>query len=330
MRRHRNRWRDLVVRLSPADDGFPDYSDELLHDRAALVTRQNIAFSSWSPTDASGACPTDLVDRYAWRVPDNIMDLVPRAIREVLGVLELPLVVLRNLDLVELFAGRARITRWATCAKLIAMPIDRTHCPHMDILLPDGLAIAVVSVLRTKPGGLVFAGPQCSSWIWMTRKVTKRTKHIILGDTSVACVQEGNEVNRCVVLLCYLAWRLGVYWVVEQPQATLFFETQMMQHLISESAAKTVSINLGDYGHETVKPTRLVGTAPMLDELKAATPARLRPTTGKRKRLFVAVRREDGKVRIHGRKEAMRASQAYPIKFARVVCERHYPSSFVV
>ena len=50
-------------------------------------------------------------------------------------------------------------------------------------------------------------------------------------------VQEGNEVNRCVALHCYLAWRLGAYWDVEQSQAALFFETQMMNHLIRESAA---------------------------------------------------------------------------------------------
>ena len=109
-----------------------------------------------------------------------------------------------------------------------------------------------------------------------------------------------------------------------------FCKTQMMHHLISESAAKAVSINLGDYGHETVTSTRLVGIAPMLDELKAATPPRLRLTTGKRERLFVAVRREDGKVRTHWGKDAMRALRSYPIKFALVVCARHYPSSFVV
>ena len=89
----------------------------------------------------------------------------------------------------------------AVLAGLDAMPIDGQHGQHMGMLTPGGLAIAIVAVIRTTPGGLVFLAPKCCNWVWINQEVMKRPTHDINGDTSVGPVKEGYELSRCVALI---------------------------------------------------------------------------------------------------------------------------------
>ena len=72
-----------------------------------------------------------------------------------------------------------------------------------------------------------------------------------------------------MALLCYLGSLLSWDWLIEQPQSTLFFETQMMK-AVKETIANvsTCSLNLGSFGHETQKPTVLMGTHNIVQKLK--------------------------------------------------------------
>ncbi len=65
---------------------------------------------------------------------------------------------------------------------------------HTDAATVPGLALAVVPVLRIKPGGLSFMAPECSTWVWIGRKQAGRSKDNVLGNSS-SKVQKGNRVN---------------------------------------------------------------------------------------------------------------------------------------
>ena len=230
---------------------FPDFTIEDLQQRSAAVTLQTAATFNFSPTAADAL----------FQVPNSVIDVIPRVVMEHISQ-ERPLIVNRNLDLVDLFAGKARIARWATLAGLHAIAFDKLYGEHMNILTPVGLALIVLLVLRIKVGGLLAAGPQSS------RKVTKRTKKNPYAKSNQS-VLDGNATNSSMALLCYLGSLLSWDWLIEQPQRTLFFETQMMK-AVKETIANvsTCSLNLGSFGHEKGKTTVLMGTNNIVQKLK--------------------------------------------------------------
>ena len=101
----------------------------------------------------------------AWVVTPDILELIPAEIRLLMHCSpDHPFLVLRNWDLVEVCAGRARILRWASLVGLQGCALDRSYnAPHMDLVTDEGFALALVCIMRIKPRGLVIMGPQCSS-----------------------------------------------------------------------------------------------------------------------------------------------------------------------
>ena len=70
---------------------------------------------------------------FAWRVPDHIVEAIPARIRALLGCIDKPLIVIRNLNPVDICAGKARITKWALSAGQYCVAIDKEYGDHMDI-----------------------------------------------------------------------------------------------------------------------------------------------------------------------------------------------------
>ena len=69
-----------------------------------------------------------------YTVPSGIMDIIPVEVKRLLGCESNPLVVVRNLNLVDVCAGKARLSRWATwggascCGRSgICSPYGREH-----------------------------------------------------------------------------------------------------------------------------------------------------------------------------------------------------------
>ena len=180
----------------------------------------------------------------AWRVPDHVKEMVPEHIRRLLGCSgSQALVVLRNLHFLDVCAGKAGITRWATLGGLQGCAYDRSYGPHMDMNTDEGLALALILLFRVQPGGLLFIAAQCSSWVWISRSRTGRTKENPEGDYSKPHVAEGNALNSRTALLCTIASAIGAFWVIEQPASSLFFATACMaptqegHHPIRDGAA---------------------------------------------------------------------------------------------
>lgn len=62
------------------------------------------------------------------------------------------------------------------------------------IYLRIGFVKAIQSVLRIREGGLIHAGPPCSSWIWMNRGTSKRSLGNLEGDRSEPSVVTMKEL----------------------------------------------------------------------------------------------------------------------------------------
>lgn len=315
------------------DVNFPDFTIGDLQQRSAAVTLQTAATFNFSPTAADAL----------FQVPNSVIDVIPTMVMEHISQ-ERPLIVNRNLDLVDLFAGKARIARWATLAGLHAIAFDKLYGEHMDILTPVGLALIVLLVLRIKVGGLLAAGPQSS------RKVTKRTKKNPYGAKSNQSVLDGNATNSSMALLCYLGSLLSWDWLIEQPQSSLFFETQMMK-AVKETIANvsTCSLNLGSFGHETRKTTVLMGTNNIVQKLKNEEQLKAqakKPKDSKNKRRvkkkpsqkkvakkpasLVSIKtRTDGTVAVTGKPGNLQMSGIYPVQYALAICQLQWPAHFV-
>lgn len=88
-------------------------------------------------------------------------------------------------------------------------------------------------VRHLRRNGLLFAAPVCSSWVWMSRGSTFRSKERPLGDERVECVQQGNlQVSRLVLVLLYASFS-GCTWIVEQPVSSLMWSHPRMEWLFS-------------------------------------------------------------------------------------------------
>ena len=121
---------------------------------------------------------------------DNIL---PTKIRETEPFRQVPLVINRNLDLVDRCSGQARIAKWAAAAGMNVIAMDLEYGDHMNFLKPVGLALIILTVLRLKPlVGLLHAGPQpLCHWI--------------------ETVRLGNIMNKGMALLCTICQRLKVH-----------------------------------------------------------------------------------------------------------------------
>ena len=279
----------------------------------------------------------------SWLVPEPVLDCIPRDVLARLGCDDGKLRVLRDIDIVDVCAGRARVTCWARHAQLQAVAIDRAYGEHLDICTEEGFAIVILLVLRIKENGLMMAAPQCSSWIWINKHIHKRKRDNVVGDTSIPTVVEGNMLNQRVALLAGICSLNGVHWMIEQPGSSQFFQTACMTSVIEKTNAKRVWTWLGAFGHPSPKPTLLYGTAPFMSALRrsnyadseaAGLPANVGKPTAQLKagthsaKLVTVVTKDDGTRKVTGSKQALQLSQVYPACFALEVVKLGWPEKF--
>lgn len=206
-----------------------------------------------------------------FRVPLNVIDILPATVKKILKCdNDQTLLVVRNLDLVDLFAGKARISRWGELFNLQVAALDREFGQHLDLCTDLGFAHTLCTIMRVKTSGLVMMGPQCSSWVWLSRSTTRRSLTNPYGDTSVETVREGNQVNSRVAMICAICSMLGIAWAIEQPASSLFFHTDLMRAIVAEDNAWQRHFFMKAFGHSNSKPTLLFGVANFLAVLGTA------------------------------------------------------------
>ena len=79
-------------------------------------------------------------------------------------------------------------------------------------------------VMRLKVGGLLWGGVPCSSWVFLNRHTSKRSREAPLGDEGQPSVCRANLLVTRWTLLVLLAVSRGCLWLAEQPMSSLMLE----------------------------------------------------------------------------------------------------------
>ena len=169
----------------------------------------------------------------------------------------------------EFFCGTGGLVTAVASAGMRCAWFDIHVEPSHDILSAIGIAVAVKIALSVAPGGVVWFGVPCSTFVWIARGHTRRSRQEPLGDTSRADVRRANRIARTVVVLCRVLAKRGVYFVMEQPAGSLLWWTPCMRLAARRMCMKGKKwcrrfVWLGHYGHKLCKPTELCGVFPNL------------------------------------------------------------------
>jgi hypothetical protein len=115
------------------------------------------------------------------------------------------------------------------------------------------LRLAIQMTLCIVPGGLLWAAPVCSSWVFMSRGSTGRTSVLPLGAATSTSAKQGNLLaSRCAALAA-LAAGINVTWAFEQPMTSLMPRHPRMQSLWGAQTVWRASVAMSAYGARSVK-----------------------------------------------------------------------------
>lgn len=223
----------------------------------------------------------------------------------------------RDLDYVEVFAGDAAISRGLALLGYRGWSLDvRAHSSH-DLLTPAGFKLLLEGVMRLRPGGLLWAAPPCSTWVYVSLHSTGRDIKV-QGKLDSKYVQSQNALVSRLLLLSLLARSRGACFIWEQPHASRMFRYPPVAAFAATAGdLQEVSLDMGAYGLKAPKATKLWGSAPYMAKLSLQLspedkhglrlrPDRLRPTTRYTDRT--------GAKRCQGGQD-LKETQAYPLCF---------------
>ena len=86
---------------------------------------------------------------------------------------------LKNLPMLRagsVFDGCGTLSQAFHGEGLSCFSFDLANSKEQDILSADGLQLLMLMLLQVSMGGLVWLGVPCCSWVWLSRKQSKRTK----------------------------------------------------------------------------------------------------------------------------------------------------------
>eukprot|EP00971_Amphidinium_carterae_P219039 4347983-Amphidinium_carterae.1 len=177
-----------------------------------------------------------------------------------------------------------------------------------------GLQLVLEKIGLLMPFGLVWCAPPCSSWIWISRSTSKRSKVSIHGDESKFFVAAGNRTAEILAQLLVLCDKMGVYFIIEQPTSSLLWTHPSMTkalHILRDRTL-TVRFKMSIFGSRTAKPTTLVGSAPFLSAIPLVPPVR-QPTS------LACLARKTSSGNVNGKTKELKLSAHYPMEFCHRV-----------
>ena len=130
--------------------------------------------------------------------------------------------ITRDLDVVELWSGVGRVAGAGRARGYRVATFDIEDDPSQDLTTLDGFRKALRLVLRLVPGGLLWMGVQCSSWVWLNVKNTKRSLMNLWGDDSYPATRLGNIMIKAAGIYLLVGTARDVHWAVENPPGFLF------------------------------------------------------------------------------------------------------------
>ena len=216
----------------------------------------------------------------------------------------------RDLDCLELFAGKYRLTAAVQDAGFTALPFDKVLDPEQNVLCEGGFELAFRLLLRVRPGGLLWAAPECKTWVFVSRSTYKRSNSNPGGDQGSWKVVAANKLVSRTVTLCLVAWWRGLRVVVENPTSSIVPRFSPMRELITEVLRERVHVWLGNFGAPSEKPLFLWTNWPALRHLARGKPQMSTASS-------LVTKEADG--RVTGNAAELHDSQAYPPEFGVAV-----------
>ena len=216
---------------------------------------------------------------------------------------------------VEVFAGAAAVSRNLRRLGFEGFSLDVRTAPTHDVLRPEGLVLLLDCVLSLEPCCVLWCAPPCSTWVFLSRGSTHRSKERPEGDVSNEYVLAQDALVERLALVLEVATIKGVWWILEQPANSLMWEYPATKETLQRHSAELVRLDMGAFGGTSVKPTHLVGTAPYLQELARTCSAEDREQL-RLNGVRTAVQYTDaqGQKRCYG-SAALKGTQAYPDGF---------------
>ena len=189
---------------------------------------------------------------------------------------------------------------------------DKRYSHTHNCNTASGFRRWIVTLLCTMPKSSQWFGLDCTSWLWLTRHVTKRKRTSIWGDVSVRCVQEANEQIVKVVLLGMLGILIDVGSVFEQPLSSIAPAVPCFSRLLQLLGASKTITWLGCFGASSAKPLQLWHNQDWVRGLRRTIPRglQLKPLCYKDKHGGWC-----------GHKKRMHASAAYPEEFGKCAAD---------
>lgn len=225
-----------------------------------------------------------------------------------------------DMSFVEIFAGDRSVSRSLQFLGYRGKSFDQRYTDNHNFLSPQGFLAVLTTLQQLHPGAIFWSAPPCSTWVWVSRSSTKRSREDVLGNESSEYIKSQNHLVTRLVYLLALADRLGVYWIIEQPQSSLMFRHPVMERFLKRPHRRvyTVNMHMGIYSLDAVKPTLLVGTAPYLPSLEVRlTHSELLAVQMNEDRLVTSTSQVDpvsGVKRVTGGRD-LKKTQSYPLGF---------------
>ena len=252
--------------------------------------------------------PTSVLRSLGWRSTQDI---------------EQELLQPRTKHFAEFFCGTgglvAALSREGMRCAWFDINLETSH----DMLSSTGIAVAVRIALSVIPGGVVWFGVPCSTFVWIARGHTRRCRDNPLGDVARTDVRRANRIASTVAMLRRVLSRRGVFFVMEQPAGSILWRMPCMRLVARRLRVKGQKwsrrfVWLGAYGHQICKPTELCGVFPNLARILPSRRPRGKSATGVYR---VWVSKKSGRTRICG-SAGLKRTEHYPKQFCRAVaCE---------
>ena len=128
---------------------------------------------------------------------------------------------------------------------------------QQNILDTVGFSNMIFYVLNLKPGSGAWVAPVCSSWVYMSRGSTGRTKSNPLGWTQYSSVVNQNILAARTVLLLLLCQARKIWWCMEQPTGSLLERHPIFQMFLKlpSVSCHRLATSMAWFGGSIKKPT---------------------------------------------------------------------------
>ena len=167
----------------------------------------------------------------------------------------------RTLDCIEYFSGVANIARAFRHNRGTAAEYDYIRsAEHENLCKPSGWMTAFVLAMKLQERGLASWATVCSSWIFMSKSCTGRSRADPWGAPPGPGITESTEkgntmVARMICVLMLLQARKCT-WLLEQPESSVM--EYIPQFSCLRMRVQRVRTVMGAFGHDSRKGTILL------------------------------------------------------------------------